>query len=110
MRNRGATCRRHGAEGFRIIPMLRAAQRSGKATGGTVRRDSALKQRHWLVVAACVAIAVSPARLREGARERLLDLTARVRLGAPAARVETPATERERALAAKLALAVAEQA
>jgi cell shape-determining protein MreC len=61
-------------------------------------------------VLACLALAALPPRARDGLRGALLDLTSRVPLGAPGARAAVEASERERTLATKLSLSLAERA
>lgn len=62
------------------------------------------------MVAACLGLAALPPRARDRIRGVLLDLESRVPLGPPATRDMAPATDRERALEAKLALAKADNA
>lgn len=64
--------------------------------------------RHWLVVVGCIAIACSPARLRDAIRGQLLDLTVRASGRGDAAALEP--TEHERELRDRLALEEARRA
>ncbi|MBI3725255.1 hypothetical protein HY251_15090 [bacterium] len=65
--------------------------------------------RHWLVVLACLLVAALPERMRERIRGAALDLVSRASPGEPGGCEEASPTDRERALANRIALLETEQ-